>query len=235
VLLDQECAHTAAALQAAALDASREAPGAAFVFGDAPPTELEPACVAAHGFGDEPAELPGPQAAPAADAPAAAHSSCADCACGITWQLPPGVALTDCSIVWVGGANAALLRLLMSLPLLPDGSTVPCARYDPAARVLEASASQTQEAQRVLKRRYYLVERAKQASIVGLVAGTLGVAGFRAALERVRALAEAAGKKTYTFLVGKPNPAKLANFPEVCACHTPCARASAAQQAASVC
>ena len=45
--------------------------------------------------------------------------------------------------------------------------------------------------------------------------GTLGVAGFLRAAEEVRRLARAAGKRTYTLLMGKPNPAKLANFPEV--------------------
>lgn len=83
------------------------------------------------------------------------------------------------------------------------------------------------------------MERAKDASIVGIVAGTLGVDGYRAAIDRVRHLVRVfvvpeptdtnyvvddtcspwpqvamAGKKSYTFLVGKPNPAKLGNFPE---------------------
>ncbi len=31
----------------------------------------------------------------------------------------------------------------------------------------------------------------------------------------LRRLVVAAGKKSYTFLMGKPNPAKLGNFPEV--------------------
>ena len=49
----------------------------------------------------------------------------------------------------------------------------------------------------------------------GIVVGTLGVAGYMHAVEQVRRLAQAAGKKTYTLLIGKPSPAKLANFPEV--------------------
>ena len=49
----------------------------------------------------------------------------------------------------------------------------------------------------------------------GIVVGTLGVAGYREAVDAVRALARRAGKRTYTLLVGKPSPAKLANFPEV--------------------
>lgn len=49
----------------------------------------------------------------------------------------------------------------------------------------------------------------------GIVVGTLGVAGYLEAAEQVRQLAHAAGKKTYTLLMGKPSPVKLANFPEV--------------------
>lgn len=49
----------------------------------------------------------------------------------------------------------------------------------------------------------------------GILVGTLGVAGYRDAIDQVRRLAQAAGKKTYTLLMGKPSPAKLANFPEV--------------------
>jgi diphthamide biosynthesis protein 2 len=239
LLLDQECVHASAALQAAVLraQAGASAGGTTFVYADAPTSELEPPAAAAGSAASqrsvtaagccggggcaarEPAaaaraSVPEPSAA-TATAAAAAQSDCLEMACGVTWQLPPGVALADCSLVWVGGANASLLRLLMSLPLGPDGCALRCARYDPTSRAWEPSAGQAEEAARLLKRRYYLVERAKQASIVGLLAGTLGVAGFRGALERARGLAEAAGKRTYTFLVGKPNPAKLANFPEV--------------------
>lgn len=62
--------------------------------------------------------------------------------------------------------------------------------------------------------RYYLVERAKNAAIVGIVVGTLSSAGFRDVIKRLRHVIAAAGKKSYTFVMGKPNPAKLANFPE---------------------
>lgn len=41
------------------------------------------------------------------------------------------------------------------------------------------------------------------------------MAGYLEAAEEVRRLAKAAAKKTYTILMGKPSPAKLANFPEV--------------------
>ena len=41
------------------------------------------------------------------------------------------------------------------------------------------------------------------------------MAGYRTAIDRIRALALAAGKKSYTMSMGRINPAKLANFPEV--------------------
>jgi diphthamide biosynthesis protein 2 len=49
----------------------------------------------------------------------------------------------------------------------------------------------------------------------GILVGTLGVAGYRDAIQRIRSAAQRAGKKTYTLLMGKPSPAKLANFPEI--------------------
>lgn len=49
----------------------------------------------------------------------------------------------------------------------------------------------------------------------GIVVGTLGAAGYLGAVDRLCRAAESAGKKTYTLLLGKPSPAKLANFPEI--------------------
>lgn len=50
---------------------------------------------------------------------------------------------------------------------------------------------------------------------MGILVGTLAVAGLQPAMARLRQLVREAGKKSYTMLMGKPNPAKLANFPEV--------------------
>ena len=43
---------------------------------------------------------------------------------------------------------------------------------------------------KVLRRRYYLVEKARNATIVGILVGTLGVAGYLDVVERVRELAK---------------------------------------------
>ena len=43
---------------------------------------------------------------------------------------------------------------------------------------------------KLLRRRYYLVEKARNAAIVGILVGTLGVAGYLDVVDRVRELAK---------------------------------------------
>ena len=66
-----------------------------------------------------------------------------------------------------------------------------------------------------LMKRYFLVEKAKDAERVGLLVGTLGTERYTDIIERVKTTGKSANKKVYVFLVGKPNVAKLANFPEI--------------------
>lgn len=45
--------------------------------------------------------------------------------------------------------------------------------------------------------------------------GTVNAAGYLSMIHQMKELITRAGKKAYTLVMGKPNPAKLANFPEV--------------------
>lgn len=60
-----------------------------------------------------------------------------------------------------------------------------------------------------------MVEKAKSAQTVGILLGTLGVSKYMDVLQAVKSLCDIAEKQYYTFLMGKVNPAKLANFTEV--------------------
>eukprot|EP00088_Acartia_fossae_P006701 TRINITY_DN1308_c0_g1_i2.p1 TRINITY_DN1308_c0_g1~~TRINITY_DN1308_c0_g1_i2.p1 ORF type:complete len:496 (+),score=65.14 TRINITY_DN1308_c0_g1_i2:61-1488(+) len=73
----------------------------------------------------------------------------------------------------------------------------------------------TRSVQKQLMKRYFLIEKTKDAERIGILVGTLGVANFNDIISRLRSLIKKSGKKSYTFLVGKLNPQKLANFPEV--------------------
>ena len=67
----------------------------------------------------------------------------------------------------------------------------------------------------LLRRRYALLASLKTASIFGILINTLSVKNYLHILGHVKAQITAAGKKFYTFVVGKVNAAKVANFSEV--------------------
>ncbi|XP_077816517.1 2-(3-amino-3-carboxypropyl)histidine synthase subunit 2 isoform X4 [Macaca mulatta] len=100
----------------------------------------------------------------------------------------------------------------------PDPKAPVVLLSEPAcAHALDTGKTQDEGARagRLRARRRYLVERARDAHVVGLLAGTLGVAQHREALAHLRNLTQAAGKRSYVLALGRPTPAKLANFPEV--------------------
>ncbi|XP_043941300.1 2-(3-amino-3-carboxypropyl)histidine synthase subunit 2 isoform X1 [Protopterus annectens] len=68
---------------------------------------------------------------------------------------------------------------------------------------------------KALMKRYYLIERARDAQVVGILVGTLGVADYLSVIDHLKELIRKAGKKSYTFVMGRLNAAKLANFLEV--------------------
>jgi len=70
-------------------------------------------------------------------------------------------------------------------------------------------------ASKLLMKRYFLIEKTKDAERIGILVGTLGTANYSDIIQRLRDRIRGAGKRCYTFLVGKPNVAKLANFPEI--------------------
>jgi len=109
-----------------------------------------------------------------------------------------------------GPAAAPLARLQLVY------SDAPWRAFDPRlGPAYPAARGIARACQLLRRRRRFAVSAAHGAPMVGVLVGTLGAAGFREAVSAVRALALAAGKRPYTLLVGKPSPAKLANFPEL--------------------
>ena len=97
-------------------------------------------------------------------------------------------------------------------PSLPPSTPSSPPSPPPSPPLLQPQSLQTNQE---LKRRYYLVQRARDASVFGIVVGTLGVGRYMGVVSAVRRLIANANKKSYTLLVGKLNPAKLANFAEI--------------------
>mmetsp|Transcript_822 Transcript_822/g.1981 ORF Transcript_822/g.1981 Transcript_822/m.1981 type:complete len:513 (+) Transcript_822:139-1677(+) len=162
------------------------------------------------------ARIAGVEAEPASELAAACSAGSEDpehAAAGFRWTLPEGVAMADCEAAWVGPPGSDAKRHLQLTHSLMRWSAVDPGG-GPGSEVAVAEGVPP-EVPRLLRRRYFLVEKAREAAIVGLLVGTLGVAGYRSAIAAVRGLTERAGKTCYMFLVGKPSPAKLANFPEI--------------------
>ncbi|XP_078434777.1 diphthamide synthesis DPH2 family protein [Wolffia australiana] len=127
------------------------------------------------------------------------------CLGGLTWSLPADRTMEQYLLVWIGSESSAFTNAM----LMFNGCEA--ARYDPEENCLVREGNLHGK---VLNRRYYLVERAKDANIVGILVGTLGIAGYLHIVEKMKTLIEGAGKKTYILVMGRPNAVKLANFPE---------------------
>uniref|UniRef100_A0A8C0GFR8 2-(3-amino-3-carboxypropyl)histidine synthase subunit 2 n=1 Tax=Chelonoidis abingdonii TaxID=106734 RepID=A0A8C0GFR8_CHEAB len=114
--------------------------------------------------------------------------------------------LQDHAVFYVGAEGLTLTNFMLSWNRCPFSS------FDP---VTGCGRHESLDANRSLLRRLYLVERARDARVVGILVGTLGVAGYLSILEHLRDILHRAGKRSYTLAMGKLSPAKLANFLEV--------------------
>ncbi|GAX13042.1 hypothetical protein FisN_2Hh523 [Fistulifera solaris] len=85
--------------------------------------------------------------------------------------------------------------------------------YDPSQQVLSTSLSSS--FQRQLNRRFYLLQKAKLCSVFGILVAQLSNPTLRTIVNKLRNIITDHGRSSYTFAVGKVNPAKLANFAEV--------------------
>ncbi|GAA5856694.1 hypothetical protein JCM9279_000303 [Rhodotorula babjevae] len=122
------------------------------------------------------------------------------------YTLPDGVDKDECALLWIGGESLALNNVLLVHGRCRVWS------YDPATAQARLESGRTN---RMLMRRYATVEKAKDADVIGILVGTLGVAAYLPLITHLRQLITSREKKSYTVAVGKLNPAKLANFIEV--------------------
>lgn len=80
----------------------------------------------------------------------------------------------------------------------------------------EASANLEKiDMSKFLVKRYSLLQKARDAERIGIVAGTLGISGNLSIIDRCKRAIESSGKRWYLLLVGKPTVPKLGNFHEI--------------------
>ncbi|KAI9730294.1 MAG: Diphthamide biosynthesis protein 2 [Claussenomyces sp. TS43310] len=125
--------------------------------------------------------------------------------------VPPSVSsgeenLTSYHLFHISDPPASLLLTLSSrlesMYIYPTNSEAPIT-------ALQAQTS------RLLMRRYALLTSLSTCPIFGILINTLSVKNYLPVITRIQAQIAAAGKKSYTFVVGKINAAKVANFSEI--------------------
>ncbi|KAH9942803.1 putative diphthamide synthesis protein-domain-containing protein [Amylocystis lapponica] len=119
---------------------------------------------------------------------------------------PPDHPADDCVIFYVGGESLSLTNLLMTHASCEVHS------YDPSTKTARLESARTNK---LLMRRYAVVQHARDADVFGILVGTLGVSSYLPLISHLRSVLARAHKKSYTISVGKLNPAKLANFLEI--------------------
>ena len=124
--------------------------------------------------------------------------------------------LSDYTILYVGDSESAsqrqytntMLRFL-SLPNPPNAYWT----YSPKEKSLTTSLPAY--LQRQLKRRFFLSQKARDAHVFGVLVSNLSQQHLIDVVKSLKQRIENAEKSSYSFAVGKINPAKLANFAEI--------------------
>lgn len=130
-------------------------------------------------------------------------------------QIPSDLDLSMYTLVFVGDAESSsrqYVNTMLRLMTYPNGPTS-FWTYSPSAASLETSIPHN--LRRQLNRRFFLTQKARDASCFGILVGTLSQKHFTSVVASLRHVIQDAGKASYTFAVGKLNAAKLANFAEI--------------------
>ncbi|XP_041670245.1 2-(3-amino-3-carboxypropyl)histidine synthase subunit 2 [Cheilinus undulatus] len=128
------------------------------------------------------------------------------CQFGRRLSLKSGSSIKDYSMFYVGQEGPILTNFMMTWNRCSFSS------FDPKTMT---GRSESLSINRALMKRYYAIERAKDANVVGILVGTLGVKDYLTVIQQLKETIRRAGKKSYMFAMGKLNVPKLANFLEI--------------------
>lgn len=126
--------------------------------------------------------------------------------------IPPGTsddktALLDWALFHISSPPDSLLLTL--------SSRVASTHIYPTTPSSAPPTAEVANTRMTLRRRYALCTSLSTTPVFGILINTLSVKNYMSILSHVQKTIAAAGKKSYTFVVGKVNAAKVANFSEV--------------------
>ena len=126
--------------------------------------------------------------------------------------LPPSISehdLHNWHLFHLSEPTPALLLTLTSRVRSISFLHTPCNGASTSQAALQADMDMA------LRRRYALLTSLSTTSVFGILVNTLSVRNYMEILTHVKDVIARAGKQSYTFVVGKVNAAKVANFSEV--------------------
>ncbi|KYQ88419.1 diphthamide biosynthesis protein 2 [Tieghemostelium lacteum] len=114
--------------------------------------------------------------------------------------------LGEYNFLWIGGECITLTNLLMNY-----SKNCFYRYYINGDKILKETLPRNYS----LMKRYYISEKCKDSSVIGIVVATLTVAKYSETIDQLKKLIISAGKKPYVFVVGRLNVPKLGNFSEI--------------------
>ena len=136
-------------------------------------------------------------------------------------ELPQSVteSTAPTTLLYMGDATATnrpyVNAMLRFLTLPPTNRPVRFWSYSPDQNKDVVERSPPSFVSKSLNRRFFLTQKARDASVFGILVGTLSQRHFASAVSALRRLILNANRACYTLAVGKLNQAKLANFAEI--------------------
>jgi diphthamide biosynthesis protein 2 len=134
--------------------------------------------------------------------------------------LDPTINLNQYSLFHISDPPPSLLLTLSSrvkelfiYPTTTPPTPTPTSNPSPNPKTIQ-KAIQANTATS-LRRRYALLTRLSTCPIFGILINTLSVKNYLQTVTNIKQMIEKSGKKSYTFVVGKVNAAKIANFSEI--------------------
>jgi diphthamide biosynthesis protein 2 len=124
--------------------------------------------------------------------------------------------ITDYTVLFIGESESTSKRHYVNIMLRFLSLTTPPQAYwtySPKAKSLSTSIPVALQKQ--LNRRFFLTQKARDANVLGILVSNLSQQHLVDVVKALKARIHDAGKSSYSFAVGKINPAKLANFAEI--------------------
>uniref|UniRef100_A0A336M9T5 2-(3-amino-3-carboxypropyl)histidine synthase subunit 2 n=1 Tax=Culicoides sonorensis TaxID=179676 RepID=A0A336M9T5_CULSO len=112
----------------------------------------------------------------------------------------------DHTCIFLGRDNQSFFNISMA---------VKCLKWQIFDPIIGEFKAMTALDSRWMRRRYFYIEKCKDAQSIGIVVGTLTSKGYLEMVKHIQDLAKLREIRSYLISVGKVNPAKLANFVDI--------------------